>query len=145
MFRTIGAVQNPVIITPDGSSVLFYAHFDCNGTALKTLGPVCGLVEVDIDGPNKGKGVLGIDQFLFLLLLNNGFIPKYGSDNNEGGSSYNYPQHCFSYTNGGHYRYEGCTQWVIDNGNMDYLKVDASGKCPDGKTILDGVSNITCK
>lgn len=30
-------------------------------------------------------------------------------------------------------------------GNMDYLKTDSSGKCPDGKTILDGTSNITCK
>lgn len=30
-------------------------------------------------------------------------------------------------------------------GNMDYLKVDDSGKCPDGKTILDGTTNTTCK
>ena len=123
---------------------MFYADFKCASTALKILGPSCGTIVIDIDGMNKGKGVYGIDLFHFLISSTNGIVSRYGSDNNEA-SSRDYPAHCFNYVNGGRYRYDGCTQWVIDNGNMDYLKVDASGKCPDGKTILDGVSNITCK
>ena len=38
-----------------------------------------------------------------------------------------------------------CTAWVIVNGNMDYLKVGNDGKCPDGKTILNWITNTTCK
>ena len=39
---------------------------------------------------------------------------------------------------------EMCTYWVVNYGNMDYLKVSEDGKCPNGKTILDG-TNTTCK
>lgn len=28
-----------------------------------------------------------------------------------------------------------CTRWVIDNDNMDYLKADETGKCPDGTQL----------
>ena len=39
-----------------------------------------------------------------------------------------------------------CTGWVIDFGNMDYLKTDSSGKCKNNdKITLDGVNNTTCK
>ncbi len=39
---------------------------------------------------------------------------------------------------------EECTVWVVDNDNMDYLKLDDNGKCPNGKT-LNWTTNTTCK
>ena len=37
-----------------------------------------------------------------------------------------------------------CVSWVLDYDNMDYLKADENGKCPNGK-ILDGTTNTSCK
>ena len=37
-----------------------------------------------------------------------------------------------------------CTDWVITNGNLDCLKTDANGKCPNGK-VLNYTTNTTCK
>ena len=38
----------------------------------------------------------------------------------------------------------GCASWVLDYDNMDYLKADENGKCPNGK-ILNGTTNTSCK
>lgn len=37
-----------------------------------------------------------------------------------------------------------CTDWVLEMGNLDYLKIDTSGKCPNGK-VLDWTTNTSCK
>ena len=37
-----------------------------------------------------------------------------------------------------------CTEWVVNNGNLDYLKADRTGKCPNGK-VLNYKTNTSCK
>ena len=37
-----------------------------------------------------------------------------------------------------------CTAWVLEYGNLDYLKADSEGKCNDSNIILDGVTNTSC-
>ena len=36
-----------------------------------------------------------------------------------------------------------CAEWVVNNGNLDYLKADTSGKCPNGKVLSETVTS--CK
>ena len=39
-----------------------------------------------------------------------------------------------------------CTRWVVEKGNMDYLKADNSGKCKNNNSItLNWTTNTTCK
>ena len=38
----------------------------------------------------------------------------------------------------------GCADWILKYDNMDYLKADANGKCPNN-TVLNGTTNTTCK
>ncbi len=73
-----------------------------------------GYFLVDIDGPNKGKNTAGIDIFLFGI-TKTGIVPwtttsSYWTNNSI-------KEWCF-------YRGTGCSGWVINTGNMDYL--DAS-------------------
>ena len=85
---------------------------------------------VDING-KKGANIPGIDAFQFNL-TNFGVIPS-GHDNTKNPVPHKVP-------------YFDCTDWVINIGNMDYLKMDSSKKCNNNPSIiLDGVSNITCK
>ncbi|MBR1681436.1 hypothetical protein IJ707_06585, partial [bacterium] len=90
-------------------------------------------VDVDLDGPNKGKHQLGTDHFYFSVdedKKENGFIP-YSQDNVAA---------CIGSKGA------NCTAWVSEFDNMDYLKADNSGKCNNNTSrVLDGVSNITCK
>ena len=92
-------------------------------------------ISVDINGPNKGKNSDGIDQFRFMLSDSLGLLPeKDGRESVEEASSI-----CMSYKNGWQ-----CTWWVMEFGNLDYLKADTSGKCNDSNIILDGVTNTSC-
>ena len=101
----------------------------------------CGNIYVDIDGPNKGKNTRGIDVFEFLITKNG--IQPFGSGEywtDSGNYGHNVHQ-CFTY---GTY----CTEWVIRNGNMDYLDAnhtsrENSGKCKNGKQLSTTVSS--CK
>ena len=93
------------VILADGSSLSFHA-----GTG-KLL-----IVNVDIDGPNKGSNTFGKDFFEFWITSpTDGILPMNFSTA---------LQDCFK-------KGSSCTKWVIDNGNMDYLKADNDGKCPD--------------
>ena len=125
----INGVANPAIILPDGASMLFWADFNRTPGELKTLGPDIGTIEVDLDGPNKGKNEFGIDMFSFLITKDNGIIPRYSEDNRW----FKYPDTCFSSIERGH---ECCTAWVIENGNMDYLNADETGKCKNSDRKL---------
>ena len=97
-----------------------------------------GQIYVDIDGPNKGKNTHGIDIFRFNVTTN-GIYPG-------GGGSYwsddNLKAYCF------YYGY-ACAEWVIRNGNMDYLNTvkatsnSNSGVCKNGKQLSTTVSS--CK
>ena len=95
----------------------------------------CGSLSVDIDGGLKGKNAYGIDFFQFVITTD-GILPS-GIENSNGGSSTNLVNWCFKKGN-------ACTGWVIANDNMDYLKTDASGKCPNGK-VLNWTTNTSCK
>lgn len=108
-------------ILADGSSVMLAPAW---GVGLAIL--------IDIDGPNKGPSETYKDLFIFYLDPNTNY-----SELKPLGEAEN----CKTLENNG---LAGCTAWVIQNGNMDYLKTDSSGKCPNGK-ILDGTTNITCK
>ncbi len=88
------------VITADGTSILF-----------SRSDPI---VYIDIDGPNKGTNTHGKDIFSFRIDIDN-------SELLPGGYNFNDTQlksNCFA-------KGSGCTAWVINNGNMDYLK------CPD--------------
>ncbi len=90
------------------------------------------LIYTDIDGPQKGASIQGKDIFIYdfsteagqLQLTHDDFSSYLTSCSGNGGSG-------------------TCTAWVIENGNLDYLKLK-NGKCPNGKT-LDGTTNTSCK
>ena len=91
-------------------------------------------VLVDIDGPNKGKNQNGSDLFGFILYdMNDSYSPV----DDLLGYSGNIP---WTYS---------FASWVIQNGNLDYLKADYDGDgdewtCRETGKILDGVSNTSC-
>ncbi|MBR1680787.1 type II secretion system protein [bacterium] len=127
------------ILTADGTSISFRIYkMDCmEDIALPNASaPLnrCGTIYVDIDGPNKGQNCHGRDIFGFAL-TDRGIYP-YGSQEQLDYSKLK--SNCFK-------KGLWCTDWVIENGNMDYLKVGSDGKCPDGKTILDWSANTSCK
>ncbi len=86
----------------------------------------------DIDGPNKGASMLGKDIFSFTIVRNSSpteLRPDLGVAPIEALNN------CFQ---------SGlCTEWVVNNGNLDYLKADTSGKCPNGKVLSETVTS--CK
>ena len=121
------------IPNPNGA----YSYILADGTSLSikfntiTNGELSLDLYVDIDGPNKGPFKFNVDVFLF------------NTDTDNHSISLNRPQdikHCIG--SGG---ISSCTVWIIEQGNMDYLKIDSDGKCPDGKTILDWTTNTSCK
>ena len=103
-----------------------YSIITADGTGIGFYG-VNDFIWVDIDGINKGKNNAGFDAFGFFL-TNDGVIPE-GCDGSMLMASG---------------RYNNATCWIIRNGNMDYLKTDSQGKCPNG-TTLDWTTNTTCK
>ncbi|MBR1681380.1 type II secretion system protein [bacterium] len=130
-------VQNwqPAFIFADGSSAVIYLYKQPSNLSGQGAGDVpekqvLGWFFIDLDGNNKGKHMGGIDIFQFLITTK-GIVPVGGENyvdqfNPNGGADFL------------------ATDWVIRTGNMDYLKVK-SGKCPDGKTVLNLTTNTTCK
>ena len=90
---------------------------------------------IDIDGTNKGANTDGKDVFKFFWNKNGLRLGKDGII--DEGVSCEDSKYCFP---------GDSAYWIIKYGNMDYLKAGTDGKtCPDGKTILDGTTNTTCK
>ena len=95
-------------------------------------------IYVDINGPTKGKNDYGHDVFEFALSDSLGVIP------------YDNPDSCNTLADIVNTCMEDktswmCTWWVIEHGNLDYLKADEEGKCNDNPSIiLDGVNNTSC-
>ena len=110
------------------SSATGYSIITADGTGMR-INEI--LIDVDIDGPNKGKNTDGKDEFTFQI-TGDGVVP-FGRDYRTSPLT-----SCSSY--GGSY----CTDWVIEMGNMDYLKTNSEGKCPNGKK-LDWTTNTSCK
>lgn len=89
-------------------------------------------------GPNKGAKKVGIDVFRLFVADNNIQYLDFNGWMLAQRASYE-----------AFYRLDvrsglDAVGWIIQNGNMDYLKTDDSGKCPNGKTILNA-TNKTCK
>ena len=133
------------VITADGMSARFYFAQDlCNkdyvSSTYKTEDPVgaanspfahsCGYIQVDIDGLNKGPNIAAKDVFYFYL-NKDGLYP--GGAPNQLGSDIS---DCFI-------QGATCTYWVINNGNMDYLKADSNGKCNNSDITLSW-TNTSC-
>ncbi len=121
-----------------------YSYILADGTSLciyNDRGNGVFSIFVDIDGLNKGSNTFGKDCFGFDI--SNNQIYPYGKYRN---GLYNNDYATTLITCRGYVTFgAACTIWVTEFDNMDYLKLDSEGKCPDGKTILDGVSNTTCK
>ena len=101
------------------------------------------MVYVNLDGPNK-LPVLGKNTFVFLYdskgdgNYKDEIVTKWTLDD---ASDEDLLKDCLSKDSG---MGMGCTDWVIRNGNLDYLKADENGKCPNGK-VLNYTTNTTCK
>ena len=72
---------------------------------------------IDIDGPNKGPFTYGKDIFSFKI------------DNTNELTAYGNTTNCF--------KYGLCTNWVIMNDNMEYLKANSTGKCNNSNVTLN--------
>ncbi len=117
----------------DGSDFVAYKVITTDGTSIYIDCFVACYAYVDIDGPNKGESTVGKDIFCFGIDDNKGIVPY-------GGGYQNYTDaDCIKKKD------ISCTSWVINYGNLDYLKTGTDGKCPDKKTILDGNKITSCK
>lgn len=106
-----------------------YKMILADGTGLAIMVASGGIyMNVDIDGPRKGSGTLGKDWFGFVYSPGNGIknlIPA-----NTGNLT-------SSFATG-----RGLTAWVIETGNMDYLKA-VNGTCKKTNKTLSW-TNTTC-
>ena len=82
---------------------------------------------------NKINPSVGKDMFTFIVDTDKGVVP-----NPEHRKNYDYSD-CIQH------KWGTCTSWVINFGNMDYLKADSNGKCKNSSIVLDGVNNTSCK
>ncbi len=106
---------------------------DCSNT-IGNHNDIClSEISIDIDGPSKGKNELGNDLFLFMVSDRLGVMPAYlfTDDPAEQAAA------CIEVK-------WACTYWAIENGNLDYLKADSTGKCNDSNIVLNGVTNTSC-
>lgn len=111
------------------SATTTYKYILADGTAVAISALYGGIAIIfDIDGSQKGLSTFGKDLFYLVLTFE-------GSDLSEL-SPGDETDECFS---SGY-----CTYWVLQNDNMDYLKADRTGKCPNGK-VLNYTTNTSCK
>ena len=106
-----------------------YKFILADGTSISLDGPNTDDnfdIYVDIDGPNKGANTAGKDIFLFRE--DNGNLFPYNHND--------VANNCIDDKG------SQCSGWIIQNENMDYLKADRSGKCPN-ETILSA-TNTSC-
>ena len=109
-----------MVTTSDGMSLAFRSFTPGNFAYFK--------INIDIDGPNKGKNQEGNDIFDFSI-----YIDK----ENYWGADVNllYPSSC-PHSRSGNNVGNNETAWVIENGNLDYLR------CPDE---LNWETQTSCK
>ena len=127
-----GGVTNP-------DNTTFYKFVLADGATV-AIHPL-GLIYVDIDGANKGATQLGKDVFAFVYyyehdgIIETLTVPR--ADNMAQYIGYLTPKS----QNEGNFLF--ATGWIIDYGNMDYLKLTSEGKCPNGTVPTD--ANPSCK
>lgn len=110
-----------------------------NTMAPQDLKQVCGVALVDIDS-TKGKSKHGSDLFEFYL-TRNGFYPV-GFD---GDTTMKYVENCTKVGSNITADAQGCTAWVVNNGNLDYKNANSNGKCLSNTSkSLDFATNTSC-
>ena len=121
---------------PDGITFSAQDHYGdfCKTEINGTMNDVCyNNLFIDINGPSKGKNQLGVDIFKFSVSDSLGvFAPKMYDDD------------IYNVSNCLYLKSDVCTWWIIDYGNLDYLKADTNGKCNDSNIVLDGTTNTSC-
>ena len=130
--------DEPMVLLADGTALDFYIEdnsctLDWGATSDSPVAKSCGIIYVDIDGP-KGANIVGKDYFNFLV-TSTGIYPEGGKNSADGEDNGMLKYVCFV---------EGwiCTGWVIETGNMDYLKAN-EGVCPNGTEL--SWENTSCK
>ncbi len=113
---------------PNGAEIILYPGTKAGGTYVKcnmttqyngTLYfNACGEIVIDVDGFNNGRNIIGYDVFK-VALVKDGLLPV--GMPRESVWTHKFDE-CLK--DGSGYPY-GCTAWVIQNKNMDYLH------CPD--------------
>ena len=108
----------------------YYKVILADGTAIAIYSDIIIFsdIKVDIDGPNKGPNTYGIDVFAFDIDAENNVLYTYCNEDR-----------LIEELQKGYY----ASYWIMRYDNMDYLKVDSNGKCPDGQMLED--SHPTCK
>ena len=133
-FETLQGYHVYMVTLSDGMSIGFQANgFRKNDVTHFSK------IRVDIDGPNKGKNQMGNDIFDFSIYTDENFAKNHGASSNQ-----LYPSSAPGYYEVLINNYE--TAWVIENGNLDYLKTirgEDGHNCPNGKT-LDWTTNTSC-
>lgn len=118
-----------------------YKFVLADGTSVALWSLLIPIVYVNLDGPNK-LPVLGKNTFLFFYdskgdgNYKDEIVTKMSLDDSEDNEVL---KSCLNKDEG-----TGCADWVIRNENLDYLKADENGKCPNGK-VLNYTTNTTCK
>ena len=126
------------VTNPDNNTSYKFVLADGATVAITPL----GIMYVDIDGANKGATQLGKDVFIFVYYFeDNGiidalYVPR--ADNMAQYIGFLTPKSGQNDLNAGY-----ATGWIIDYGNMDYLKLTSEGKCPNGRVPTD--ANPSCK
>lgn len=100
-----------------------------------------GIIMIDIDGSNKGSNLTGNDVFAFYINYEKNRVEPYRGPNADSYDSFTFSKYESNLIPGGPRLY--ASSWIIDYDNMDYLKLDSNGKCPNGTTPTE--SNPRCK
>ncbi len=116
-------------VLSDGTTLRYGTWWYGEDSAYVQNGKLYYMIGVDIDGQNKGKNNNGQDLFYFDI-TSQGVVPDgvVRLDYDDDLNLERLQNFCFNMKYG--------TQWILQNDNMDYLKVDSEGNCPDGKTQL---------
>ncbi len=123
--------DRPAVILSDGIIIGAFVGYPLDIKISGVTKKLLGEYEIDING-NKGPNVVGTDIF-YVLLTNDGIMPTGSQDleNTNWSWPFDFENGCLASNANG----AGCTAWVLQNSNLDYLH------CPD--KIKAG--NSSCK
>ena len=135
------------VMLSDGMSLTFHIESsDCatsyvaeNVGAFSPSAHVCGYVVADLDGP-KGANVLGKDSFSFFI-TQAGIYPV-GTSSDALGFELSKAEPDWGVCWSKQVEQNACAGWVLEYENLDYLKADSSGKCPNDITL--SATNTSC-
>ena len=126
------------VLLADGAGLTFsISSKECNYGSGFDEENICGIILVDVDGAS-GANVFGKDTFTFWV-KKDGIYPAGYQESNLGKKMRQGDMDvCISKDT----EQNSCASWVIEYGNMDYLKLK-NGKCPNGTTL--SATQTSCK